>query len=156
MEEEQIREEILNLAIHQLNKTYEHGMHGPLSYDCAGLIWYIYDEIMHINLYKDGYGLSTTTMIMTSSYGKITYFKETCLNKNIKLIKQGDILLFHRQSLKENEPKEDNKYPGHCGLYLGEKKFIHCTKKDNVHINILNNDSYWYKKLVASKNIFTK
>lgn len=156
MEEELIRQELVDFALHQLNKAYEHGMHGPTSFDCAGLVWYLYDEIMHINLYKDGYGLSTTTMIMTSSYGKITYFKENNLNKNIKLIKQGDILLFHRQSLKENEPSINNKYPGHCGIYLGDNKFIHCTKKNNVSINKLDDNTYWQKKLVASKDIITK
>lgn len=156
MNENLLRKELINLAFCQINKPYIHGMHGPDSYDCAGLIWYLYNEIMHINLYKDGYGLSTTTMIMTSSYGKITYFKENSLNKNIKLINPGDILLFHRQSLKENVPKENNKYPGHCGIYIGNNDFIHCTKNNNVHINNLKENTYWQKILIASKNILTK
>lgn len=154
--EDELRAELINLAYYQINKPYMHGMHGPDSFDCAGLIWYLYDEIMHINLYKDGYGVSTTTMIMTSSYGKITYFKENSLDKNINLINPGDILLFHRQSLNDNEPRENNKYPGHCGIYLGNSDFIHCTKKYNVHLNNLDSDAYWQKKLVASKDIFAK
>ena len=156
MEEELIRENIINCALYQKGKLYEHAMHGPITFDCAGFVWYVYDEVMGINIYKDGYGMSTTTMIMTSSYGKITYFKEDSLSKNMKLIKQGDILLFHRQSLKENEPTEFNKYPGHCGIYLGDNRFIHCTKKHNVSISKLEEDTYWQKKLVASKDMFAK
>jgi len=155
MEEELLREKIINLATYHKGKSYEHGMHGPLSFDCAGFVWYVYDELLHINLYKDGYGRSTTTMMMTSNYGKITLFDENILNKDLSLIRQGDILFFHRQSLKEKEPSHNNKYPGHCGIYLGNNKFIHCTKKNNVHVTDLEEDEYWQKKLVASKDVIS-
>lgn len=92
---------------------------------------------------------------MTSKYGKITLFNELDLNKNIRLIKKGDIVFFHRQSLKDTKPKIDNKYPGHCGIYLGNNAFMHCSgTKNKVIINTFNK-KYWNKVLVASKDIIS-
>ena len=134
---------------------YEHGKNGPDTFDCAGLAWYIYNEICNINLYCEGFGLSTTTKIMTCKYGKLKLFEENDINKDLNLIKNGDIVFFHRQSLKENIPTENNKYPGHCGIYLGDKKFIHASMpKQKVIISDFNKNDYWLKILVGSKNIF--
>ncbi|MCI9279695.1 MAG: C40 family peptidase [Bacilli bacterium] len=139
----------------QYKKLYEHGKNGPDTFDCAGLVWYIYNEICNINLYYEGFGLSTTTKIMTSKYGKLTLFKENDINKDLNLIKNGDIVFFHRQSLKDNIPTENNKYPGHCGIYLGEQKFIHASMpKQRVVISDFSKNEYWLQVLVGSKDIF--
>lgn len=151
----ELRNKIIELALLQNHKEYVHGSHGPDTFDCAGLVWYIYKEILDINIYEDGIGLSTTTKIMTSNYGRLTLFDESNLNKNLELIKSGDIVLFHRQSLNDIVPKEDNKYPGHCGIYIGSNRFIHCSRsKGRVVINNFLKSDYWNKVLVASKNIF--
>ena len=153
--EEILRNKIIELALNQNKKIYEHGKHGPDSFDCAGFVWYIYHEILDIDIYKDGIGKSTTTKIMTSTYGKLTLYAENILDKDFSLIKGGDILLFHRQSKESTEPKENNKYPGHCGIYLGNKTFIHAPrKKGYINIQNFDNSQYWTKKLVASKDIF--
>ena len=39
-----IRKQIVNLALSQYGKPYVWGGHGPDNYDCAGLIWYIYNN----------------------------------------------------------------------------------------------------------------
>lgn len=150
----ELRDKIIKLALLQHHKAYVHGSHGPDTFDCAGLVWYIYKEILGINIYENGFGLSTTTKIMTSNYGRLILFDEANLNKDLSLIKDGDIVLFHRQSLKDTIPKENNKYPGHCGIYLGNNRFIHCSRpKGKVIIsNFIKND-YWKKVLVASKNV---
>lgn len=151
-----IREKIIKLALLQHHKLYEHGMHGPDTFDCAGFVWYVYHEILGIDIYQHGIGLSTTTKIMTSQYGNINYFEENSTCKNISIIKEGDILLFHRQSPKDIEPRCDNKYPGHCGIYLGNNRFIHAPrKKGYITINNFSKSEYWTKKLVASKNVIT-
>ncbi len=148
-----LREKIIKLALLQHKKDYIHGMHGPDSFDCAGLIWYIYHELFNINLYEGGYGISTTTKIMTSNYGKLILFDECDENKNIDIIKNGDILFFHRQSLNEYVPSENNKYPGHLGIYIGNYKFIHALRsQESVVISNIQN-KYWNKKLVATKDI---
>lgn len=149
-----LRNKIVEISLLQYNKSYEHGKMGPDSFDCAGLLWYLYNCLFNINIFNDGVGLSTTTMLMTSNYGKLTLFKECALNKDLNLIKKGDILFFHRQSLKDIKPKANNKYPGHCGLYLGNNKFIHASRpKKRVIINNIEENSYWLDVLVGSKNL---
>ena len=139
----------------QRHKPYDHTAHGPDAFDCAGFVWYLYNEILGIDIYENGYRLSTTTKIMTSKYGILTLYKKDDLNKSINLIKKGDIVLFHRQSLNDCYPKCDNKYPGHCGIYLGNNYFIHASSKSKkIIINSFNND-YWKKVLVASKDIIS-
>ena len=152
--EEELRDKLIYLARLQRHKQYVHGMHGPNTFDCAGLVHYIYKELFDIDIFEDGYGLSTTTKLMTSSYGKIILFDEYSLNKDLSIVKRGDILFFHRQSKEDNIPKEDNYYPGHCGIYLGNNKFIHCTKsKGLVYISNFEKYEYWKKVLVGSKDI---
>ena len=93
---------------------------------------------------------------MTSSYGIITLFDEHSLFKDLSIIKRGDILFFHRQSKSDNVPKEDNKYPGHCGIFLGDNKFIHCSRPiEKVIISNFNCRDYWKNVLVGSKDIIS-
>ena len=149
-----IREQIIKLALLQYHKLYEHGQNGPDSFDCAGFVWFIYNQILNINIYNRGFGLSTTTKIMTSSYGKLTIYEESVINKDINNIQKGDILFFHRQSMNDNKPTEFNRYPGHCGIYLENNCFIHCSRpKGKVIISNFDNNPYWKGVLVGSKNI---
>ena len=150
-----LREKIIKLALLQHKKIYIHGMHGPDSFDCAGLVWYIYHELLNINLYEGGYGISTTTKIMTSNYGKIVLFNEYDENKKIDIIKSGDILFFHRQSLNEHVPSENNKYPGHCGIYIGNYKFIHALRSEGSVVISNFKNKYCNKKLVSTKDIIS-
>lgn len=148
-----LREKIIKLSLMQLEKPYIHGSHGPDSFDCAGMVWYIYNEVLGIDLYELGFGLSTTTMMMTSRFGKIILFDES-EDKDLSLINSGDILFFHRQSKNDFIPTINNKYPGHCGIYLGDNSFIHCSGKYKVvSINNFIEDLYWRRLLVGSKNV---
>ena len=142
-----IRDQICDLALYQYNKNYVHGSMGPDTFDCAGLVWYIYYYFYQVDIFYGGYGKSTTTKLMTSKYGILT------LGNDLSILNKGDIVLFHRQSLKDYEPRVDNKYPGHCGIYIGDNSFIHAsgTEKRVVISNFSN--EYWVKKLVASKDI---
>lgn len=154
---DKIRWELLILSLIQKDKPYVHGSHGPDSFDCAGLVWYLYKEILNIDLYELGFGQSTTTMMMTSRYGKITLYEDCSLFKDLSNLECGDILFFHRQSKSDNIPTINNKYPGHCGIYLKANYFIHCSGRyKKVTINNLDNDSYWKNILVGSKNIINE
>ncbi|MBQ9019434.1 MAG: C40 family peptidase [Bacilli bacterium] len=148
-----IKEYLVEVALKQINKPYEHTKHGPNSFDCAGLVWYIYNKVLGIDIYKDGRGKSTTGKIMTSSYGTIKIYKENLKVLKSNEFKLGDILLFHRQALKETEPTPTNKYPGHCGIYIGNMEFIHCPKNKGIVLTNTLNNKYWNKKLVGKKNI---
>ncbi len=145
------RDDICSFALKQYHKLYVHGKFGPSTFDCAGFVWYVYNYLYGIDILKDGYGLSTTTMMMTSRYGVLTLYNYGY--KDISLIKKGDIVFLHRQSLNDSEPKVNNKYPGHCGIYLGNSRFIHASgTKKKVLINTFNSE-YWLNKLVGSKDL---
>ena len=149
-----IRKDIIDLALLQYDKPYIWSKHGPESFDCAGLIWYIFNEVLDIDLYDRGIGLSTTTQLMTSYYGLLKLYNEYSDNKNLSSINTGDIVFFHNQSLKSNLPQDNNKYPGHCGIYLSDGKFIHASKKlGRVVISNFHNNDYWKRVLVATKDI---
>ncbi len=152
--EEELREKIIELALLQHAKKYIHGDHGPDSFDCAGLVWYIYNELLNIDIYREGYGVSTTTQIMTSQYGTLTLYNEQDFHKDLSLIKRGDIIFLHKQSIKDDQPRKTNKYPGHCGIYLGNNYFIHSSRiKERVVISNFLKNEYWQKVLVGSKDI---
>ena len=143
----ELRDKIVKLAILQHHKLYKRGMHGPEKFDCAGYVWYVYHEILDINIYEEGYGASTTGKILTSCYG---------INKTLENANKGDILFFHRQSKDEYETTTNNKYPGHCGIYLGNNRFIHCSgTKGKVVINDFSKSEYWNKVFVGSKDILS-
>lgn len=152
-----LREKLVKLALLQYNKLYEHGRNGPDKFDCAGFVWFIYNEMCKLNLYYNGIGLSTTTKIMTNPYGKVILYEEDSVKKDLSIIRTGDIIFFHRQSMNDNEPKENNKYPGHCGIYLSDNYFIHCSKpKGKVIISNFDKNDYWKKVLVASKDVLSE
>ena len=46
----ELREQLITLALQQYNKKYIHGQMGPNTFDCAGLIWFLYNEIFSINI----------------------------------------------------------------------------------------------------------
>ena len=157
-EEEFIRNEITKLATSLRHYKYVHNTYGPDEFDCCGYVWYVYNQVMGINVFNGGSGLSGTGKIWTGRYGNLTKFeKSEPIEYKLERIKPGDILLFHRQSLEETEPKPNNKYPGHCGIYLGDNRFIHCVT-GNKYMVIINNfikTPRWQEKLVASKDMIT-
>lgn len=154
MNSNDLRNKIIELALLQHHKPYIHGYNGDDAFDCAGLVWFVYHEVLGLNIYEDGYGKSTTTMIMTSPKGKLILFDKEELEKDLTLIKEGDILLFHKQSLNEEKPTENNKYPGHVGIYLGDGKIIHATRKSGkVIISNLEKKPKLKEKLIGYKTM---
>jgi cell wall-associated NlpC family hydrolase len=151
--EQIIRDKIIEFAILQKKKEYIHGSHGPDAFDCAGLVWYIYHEVLGINLYTNGIGKSTTTQMMTSDVGILYTYEETVDINKMKEIIPADILFFHKQAKEDFEPRVDNKYPGHCGIYLGNDSFIHCSRRKNGVIISNIDKEYWNRILVGSKNV---
>jgi len=94
---------------------------------------------------------------MTSNWGILNPILEEDPQKQLKIkeIMVGDLVFFHRQSLKANQPTAENYYPGHCGIYLGEAKFVHASRTiGRVVVNELN-ETYWLDMLVGSKDIIS-
>ena len=151
-----LREKIIKLALLQHKKPYSHEYIVPFSFDCTALVYYVYKEVLDINILEGGVGISTTTKLMTSSFGVLNYYTEGKEVHDLSSLKRGDILFFHRQSMDQFEPREDNKYPGHCAIYLGDNRFIHATSYyGHVAINNFETSKVWPRKLVASKDIIS-
>ena len=148
------RDEIIKLALDQLDKPYVRDTYGPDSFDCAGFLSYVFGEVFDINLFEEGIGGSTTGKIMTCKWGKIERYQENYdILFKLSKIEPGDILLFHSQSPEATIPKEDNRYPGHCGIYLGDEEFIHCAfNRQKVCVDTFEIKRY-QKILVASRRI---
>lgn len=152
--EEYYRRNIVDLAMIQLGKKYVLGMKGPDEFDEAGFSFYIFKELFRIDIEKDGYGMDEITRQMTNSIGNLTQYIEKDSNKIKYLddIKMGDLVFFHTKALDENQPTTNNQYPGHVGIYLDDKKFIHASiDEECIVINDL--DGIWLEKLVASRDI---
>ena len=53
------------------------------------------------------------------------------------LYKKGDLVFFHTKEKGANSPTTNNHYPGHVGIYLGDKNFIHVDPtKEKIVIDI--------------------
>lgn len=129
--------------------------------DCATFVRYVYKNIFDVDILKGGIGQSWTGKILSSSLGKTCLINEaSTLKEKINFIdtkcKVGDILLFHRQSVNENETTEHNWYPGHCGIYLGNHKYMdsRLTTRGDTAIVDIENDSYM-ENFIGFKNIIS-
>lgn len=154
--QKKLEEKVINFSLLQYGKPYVHKSMGPDSFDCVTLAWYIYTSLFDIDLFQMGFGNSATTLAMTSCYGKITLYPEGDWDKDLSILHSGDILFFHTQSLKDHYPKPNNRYPGHCGIYLENNYFIQANRtKGKVVISNFNKNEYWKRVLVGSKNVIT-
>lgn len=152
--QKELEQKVIDFSLLQYGKPYVHESMGPNSFDCVTLAWDVYSYLFDIDLFQMGFGNSATTLAMTSCYGKITLYNEDDFNKDLSILRSADVLFFHTQSLKDHYPKPNNRYPGHCGIYLGNEYFIQANRtKGKVVISNFNKNEYWKKVLVGSKNV---
>lgn len=152
--ENSYRNNIVELASIHLGKKYVWDAFGPDDFDNAGLVTYVFKELFGIDILEQGYGLDNTTKQMTNSMGNLRKYGENDPNKikYLEDIKIGDLLFFHTQSLEDNQPTPSNRYPGHVGIYMGNKNFIHSDEVEGK-IMISTLDEKWLKILVGSRDI---
>lgn len=153
---EYYRNNVIEFALIQLDKPYIWGGVGPDTFDCSGLTYYLYKELFNVDINETGFGVGDTTKQMTNNIGTLRKYPEIDENKEkyIKDINIGDLIFFHRQSLEENQPTPTNRYPGHVGIYLGDKKFIHASSEEEKVI-ISELDNYWISVMVASRDLIS-
>lgn len=131
--------------------------------DCATFVYRLYKNFFGIDLIKDGKGGSWTGKILTSSIGEkpVLLNEDMALSRKINFIdincRAGDILFFHRQSQSANRVSNENHFPGHCGIYLGNHKYIdsRLTTRGGIAIVDIENDNYMqyfigYKNIISS------
>lgn len=104
--------EIIKIAKSKMGCSYVWGAHGPDTFDCTGFIEWVYRQAgITVPWYTEAY----------KSYQGTN--KEVSLSE----IQPGDILIVYNTEARGGI--------GHGAIYLGDDKYIHCSK--NVHISTL-------------------
>ncbi|KRL63365.1 C40 family peptidase [Lactobacillus psittaci] len=89
---------VISLASAQLGKPYVWGGNGPASFDCSGLVNYVYSQV--------GVSLGRTT------YVQVNHGTTVSMNN----LKPGDLLFWGSASA-----------PYHVGIYVGNGQYIHAA-----------------------------
>ena len=90
---------VAKLAKKQVGKRYVYGATGPYSFDCSGLVQYVYKK-------------AGSKTLPRTTYSQVTEGKKVSLKK----LKKGD-LLFWGSSVA----------PYHVGIYVGDNQFVHAA-----------------------------
>jgi len=117
---------IIQTAKHYIGVPYQFGGTTPKGFDCSGYLQYVFAQ-QKISIPR-------------------TADEQYKLGKNISrsALQSGDLVFFTTY-----EPG-----PSHCGIYIGDGKFIHTSSSKGVRIDELDN-SYWKPKYIGAKRITT-
>lgn len=93
------RNAVVKLAKKQVGKSYVYGATGPSSFDCSGLVQYVYKKA----------GKKT---LPRTTYSQVNVGKKVSLKK----LKKGDLLFWGSASA-----------PYHVGIYVGNNQYVHAA-----------------------------
>ena len=122
-------DKVLDFAHQQLGKPYVWGAQGPNSFDCSGLIYYVYKNAANITLPR--------TSVEQSKFG-------TTVSKSN--LKAGDLVFFDT-----NGP--NNGAVSHVGIYAGEGQLIHASSSNKKIVKVNMETSYWNNTYVVAKRV---
>lgn len=158
--DEELREEFKKYLYSYANYICKKQIYSKL--DCATLINFIYRNYFDIDLLNEGIGKSWSGKILTSNVGSISLCDEGLsirdkTNFILNNCKAGDILFFHRQSLSDTRVEEDNYYPGHCAIYLGNNYYLdsRLTSRGDIAIVDIKNDEY-LESFIGYKDVLSE
>jgi len=123
---------ITQMALSQLGKSYVWGATGPFKFDCSGFTQFVYEQ--------NGIELPRVSKDQ-AKYGQF-------VDRNH--LKRGDLIFF-------SSSKSDDVH--HVGIYLGNGKFIHASSaKKQVTISNLNQKYYrehfkWGRRYIKQRDI---
>lgn len=121
-------QEVVSIAKSYLGSKYVYGGASPSGFDCSGFTMYIYKK----------FGVSLPHSATSQSKIGIKVEKEE--------LQPGDIVFFSNY--------KTYKGIGHCGIYIGDGKFIHAsTEKTGVITSSLNSGSYVKRYVTATRVI---
>ena len=124
------REAIVNLAMKQLGKPYLWGATGPNSFDCSGLVYYVYKNAISMNISR-------------------TSKAQSKLGKQISKsnVKPGDLVFFDTVGGGEVT---------HVGIMINSNEFIN-AEGDRGHPLYVSRRSismpYWSKRIISFRNL---
>jgi cell wall-associated NlpC family hydrolase len=116
--------DLVAIAKKYIGTPYKFGTAGPKSFDCSGYLQFIFakNNVSIPRTADEQYKLG-----QKSTRGQLV---------------EGDLVFFSTY-----EPG-----PSHCGLYLGDGKFIHASSSKGIRIDELDND-YWKAHYLGGKHI---
>lgn len=117
---------IIKFAKAQLGKPYEWAAEGPNSFDCSGLVYYVYA--------KNGIDLPRVSK-QQYKVGKYIDFKN---------IQPGDLLF---------SSTNRSGQVSHVGIYIGSGNMIHAPNKGDVVKIVSINNSYWNSVYIGAKRV---
>lgn len=97
---------IVREAMRHLGVPYKYGSPGPDTFDCSGLVQYVFKQ----------FGVSLTHYTVTQAQ------MGTPVNRNE--MRPGDVIFFGRNN--------GTGYLYHTGIYIGDNKFIHAPRTGDV------------------------
>lgn len=121
-----------------IGKPYKNNGRGPNSFDCFGVVRYIYKNILDIELpeYTDydekWYDNSNVLTEQLNRFSRLWF--------PVKIPEKWDVLTFSHGA-----PKG---ITNHCSVYLGDGKMIHCYERSPVVIDRLTRP-YWTRNLTG-------
>lgn len=123
-------QKIIDLAKKQLGKKYVWGAEGPNSFDCSGLMQYVFG--------KAGISLNRT------SYNQATQGIKVSKSKLIP----GDLVFFNGINSSSGSTKVS-----HVGLYIGNGEFIHASNPSRGVVKDALSEDYYTKHYVTARRI---
>ncbi len=117
---------IVNTAKSQIGKPYVWGAEGPNSFDCSGLIYYVYGQ--------NGVNLPRTSREQANT--------GTTINQS--QLKPGDLIF---------SSTDKSGGVSHVGIYIGNGQMIHAPQSGDV-VKVTNaNSSYWQSNFIKAKRV---
>jgi cell wall-associated NlpC family hydrolase len=117
---------LAKLISQEMGKPYQWGGAGPNSYDCSGLVYYVYDK------------LGITMPRVSRDQAKVG----TYVSKD-KLI-YGDLVFFAR----------DGKNVNHVGIYVGNGLFVHAPESGDVVKKTTLLSGYYERSYYTARRVF--
>lgn len=152
--EESYRNNIIEFSNIYLNQKFDWIETNQNEFAPSEFTSYVFKQLFNIDINESGYGLDNSTKQMTNDLGDLKIYNENDSKKinYLEDIQKGDLVFFHTETLEANSPTPNNHYPGHVGLYLGNKEFIHVSPTEEK-ITIDKIEDKWLNILVASRDI---
>lgn len=117
---------IINLVKAQLGKPYVWGAEGPNSFDCSGLVYYVYG--------KNGVRMPRTSREQANVGTTVSQSQ----------LKPGDLIF---------SSTDGSGGVNHVGIYIGNGQMVHAPKPGDVVKTTSISSSYWQNTFVKAKRV---
>lgn len=122
-----VRSRITELTKKQLGKPYVWGDEGPNSFDCSGLVYYVYKEVMKVTLPRVASAMSKSGVAV----------------KTRKDLRPGDLIFF--------DTAGEGKIT-HVGIFISDDTMIHASSSGTIREAKISS-SYWAPRILKMQNV---